>query len=318
MNAPPLLVGFSSVESLLTALAEDARFQHEEELKALVQRGLPPAISINVLSVLFGISTNFVRSMYRAPHRYYRRFKIRKGKKTREINAPRVGLKLLQKWIGAHLERAITFPDCVFGFVQGLSAIDAARLHCGATWVYSVDIRDFFPSITSKQVTRALGEFGYSKHAQEVIAGLCTLDGCLPQGSPASPVLSNIVFFEIDERLKALAASKHVRYTRYADDIVFSGVDEPPVDLAQAVNDLIQEGGWQIAKEKEQLARLPYRLKVHGLLVHGLSPRLTKGYRNRVRAYRHLLAAGKIKQQDQARIKGHLAYAALVSSKKSA
>lgn len=70
--------------------------------------------------------------------------------------------------------------------------------------------------------------------------------------------------------------------------------------------------GWVIADEKEHLAELPNRLKVHGLLVHGPKPRMTKGYRNRIRAYRHLIENGKIKSEDIDKVKGHLAYAAQV------
>jgi len=67
--------------------------------------------------------------------------------------------------------------------------------------------------------------------------------------------------------------------------------------------------GWEISEKKEYYAERPNRLKVYGLLVHGERPRLTKGYRNRIRAFRHLLEAEKITEEDLKRIKGHLAYA---------
>jgi RNA-directed DNA polymerase len=129
------------------------------------------------------------------------------------------------------------------------------------------------------------------------------------QGSPASPVLSNLVFSPLDKKLKSIASEKKLRYTRYADDVVFSGVGEPPSGLAEEVKAVIEVGGWKVAHEKECLARLPHRLKAHGLLVHGKSPRLTKGYRNRIRAFSHLLKHERVKGEDIPRFLGHLSYA---------
>lgn len=69
---------------------------------------------------------------------------------------------------------------------------------------------------------------------------------------------------------------------------------------------------WQLADDKTRLAEVPQRLKVHGLLVHGSRARLTKGYRNKLRAYRHLLETKRIGDDDVARVKGHLSYASFV------
>lgn len=313
MIAPPLLVSFSSVDSFVESLPQLTRETYEEQIRVLVEKGHPPAVSIRTVSTLFGVSAEFVGAMFRAPQRYYRSFKIKKGKKTRQIQAPRVALKVVQRWIGAHLSASVKLPDCVYGFVQGRSVVDAAQIHCRATWVYSLDIRDFFPNTSADQVFGALTGLGYAEHGATLITRLCTFNGCLPQGSPASPVLSNLVFMPFDIQLQDIARVDNVRYTRYADDIVFSGQGEPPHDLAERVKAVVIGGGWSIAPEKERLCKLPSRLKVHGLLVHGNNPRLTKGYRNRVRALKHLLESGKIKDGDLDRVRGHLSYADFVA-----
>lgn len=313
MNAPPHLVSFSSVDTLIESLPQLTRETYEEEIRALAEKGLPPAVSIRTVSTLFGVSAEFVGAMFRAPQRHYRSFKIKKGKKTRQIQAPRVALKVIQRWIGAHLSASLKLPDCVYGFIQGRSVVDAAKIHCSATWVYSLDIRDFFPSTTSDQVFSALTCLGYAEHGATLITRLCTLNGRLPQGSPASPVLSNLVFMPFDIQLQDIAKAENIRYTRYADDIVFSGQGDPPHELADQVRTVVTSGGWQIAPEKEHLSKFPARLKVHGLLVHGMTPRLTKGYRNRIRAFKHLLALGKIKDDDLLRVQGHLSYADFVA-----
>jgi hypothetical protein len=129
----------------------------------------------------------------------------------------------------------------------------------------------------------------------------------LPQGSPASPVLSNLAFRNTDHKLIELSLNLNIRYTRYADDLVFSATGEKPEGLEDKIKSILEADGWVIAPEKEEFSISPYRLKVHGLIVNGASPRLTKGYRNRIRAYKHLLKTNKIiKNKDK--INGHLAY----------
>ncbi len=312
MNAspPPLLVSFASVDTLIEALPDRTREECEDEIRQLVSSGLAPAVSTITVSTLFGVSAEFIGAMTRAPQRYYRRFTIRKGKKIRQIEAPKVALKLIQRWLGAHLAHATTLPDCVFGFVPGKQGvIEAAEMHCGSRWIYSLDLRNFFPNIATSRVIAALVARGYSLRASNLIARLCTLEGRLPQGSPASPVLSNLVFLETDQALQHIANTTGVRYSRYADDLVFSGQGDVPVELVAQVKAVLSADRWEIAPEKEHLAELPARLKVHGLLVHGPRPRLTKGYRNKIRAYRHLLAAQKVSEEDVSRIRGHLSYA---------
>ena len=307
---PPLLVSFASVEALIDALPETTRVSLAEDIRELVKKGLPPAVSLRTVSTLFGISSDFVGAMSRAPLRYYRTFAIKKGKKTRRIHAPRVALKLIQSWFGTHVARAISLPDCVFGFVPGTDGVRlGAAVHCQADWVYSLDLRDFFPSITTVQVISAIQSIGYSEASAGFMARLVTLNEHLPQGSPASPVLSNIVFTPTDKLLSQLATAKGIRYSRYADDLVFSGNGQPPAQLRESVRAVLLEQGWTIADEKEHLATRPARLKVHGLLVHGHKPRLTKGYRNRIRAFQHLLASDKIADKDLPKIRGHLSYA---------
>jgi len=307
---PPLFVSFASLDALVEALPDITREECEEEIRRLAGMHLPAAASTLTVSTLFGVSAEFIGAMTRKPQRYYRSFIIRKGKKNRTIDAPKVALKIIQKWIGFHMAQATIFPNCVYGFVPGKNGvIDAAKIHCEARWVYSLDLRDFFPSISRNRVVAALMIRGYSERSANLISRLCTLNERLPQGSPASPVLSNLVFQKTDSALMNLSFVNGVRYSRYADDLVFSGAGEFPVSLADDVKRILIENQWEIAPEKEFTAKLPERLKVHGLLVHGAKPRLTKGYRNKIRAYKHLLSLDKVLPDDVQRIKGHLSYA---------
>jgi RNA-directed DNA polymerase len=314
MISPPFLVSFSTVEHFLKALPEDVRGSYAQDVQQLCAKGLPPIVSIRCLATLFGYSSRFTGALYQRSEKYYRTFTIPKGKKRRIINAPKVALKVIQKWFGFHLAETVKFESCVYGFIKGRSAIDAATLHCGADWVYSVDISDFFPSTPLRRVAAALIDLGYPPHGAELIAKLCCYDGGLAQGSPASPILSNLVFRAADADLISIAKKYHLCFTRYADDVVFSGKGDFPSEIKTLVRAAIESRGWKLAEAKERLANRPNRLKVHGLLVHGEKPRLTKGYRNRIRAFKHLLAKEAIDPEDVARVMGHLSYAQSVDN----
>jgi RNA-directed DNA polymerase len=313
MNSPPFLVSFSSTELYLKALADDVRASYGSSLEELANRGLPPVVSIRSLATLFGYSPRLIGALCHQPHRYYRIFSIPKGNEQRTIQAPKVGLKVIQKWFGYHLAKAIEFDHAVYGFIPGRSSAGAAYSHCGADWVYSVDIEDFFNSIPLSKVSAALVSLGYSQHGAELAAKLCCYKGYLAQGSPASPPLSNLVFREADDELIAIAERNGARYTRYADDMVFSGQGDFP-DIKSAVHTVIEARGWKIAATKERISRRPNRLKVHGLLVHGDKPRLTKGYRNRIRAFKHLIVTGRVSKDDLTRLLGHISYSNSVNN----
>ena len=231
MLAPPLLVSYSSVEGYLSALTPELRDEHDEKIRALVASRLLPVVSSKCLSVLFGYSTQFVKALSLKNYKYYREFTIRKGKKRRKIQAPRVALKVIQKWFGYHLAEALPVEDYVYGFVAGRSAIDAAAKHCGSSWVYSVDIQDFFPSTKDDVVIEELVELGYSEKGAALITHLCCYNNSLGQGAPSSPVLSNLVMRPIDLELGTLADELGITFSRYADDIVFSGDNPSPCIL---------------------------------------------------------------------------------------
>ena len=252
--------------------------------------------------------------MARRPDRYYRQFEIRSGAKRRLIQSPKVALKIIQRWIGGNLANSLTYPDNVYGFVPGRSHIEAAAQHCGADWVYSADIKDFFQSTSFEAVQNALRHLGYQPRAAQLIATYGCFRGFLAQGAPSSPVLSNLVFFPYDHQLIEFAGSNDIRYTRYADDVVFSGRGHPPEDLRRFVRQTIEAGRWTLSEHKEKLYTKPHRLKVHGLLVDGTSPRLTKGYRHRIRALTHLLAKNSISPETLAKVVGHINYAKLVEA----
>lgn len=303
---------FNSFDELNRALSVVWAPDEADEARRVIALGLPPVTSVASLATMFGINPGLIWSIRHRPHRYYRSFNIPKGQRFRQIDAPRVLLKVIQKWVSVQLQRVYTAPDHVYGFVPGRSHVDAAVVHCGAHWVFSLDIADFFPSTREAQVVNALMSLGYNEKSADLLAKLSCLRGGLAQGAPTSPVLSNICMAAVDQQLAAAASARGVRLTRYADDIVLSGTGAPPADLELEVRAILSATPWTVAEGKVSLDVAPARLKVHGLLVHGNAVRLTKGYRNRIRAYQHLFNRSAIRDQDLAKIHGHLEYSRYV------
>lgn len=316
MKTPlPLLFSYDDERQFLASLSPGLRARHSDEIRRLVAIGLPPLVSWSVLSVAIGVSPHFLNSILKNKLKYYRSFSISKGrgKKKRLIEAPRVSLKIIQSWLAQHL--STSNPHCIsensFAFIPGLNGIyEAAKKHCGSKWVLSIDLKDFFHSVTSVKILTALQELGYRPEQASKIIDLITLYERLPQGAPSSPYFSNIAFKPTDDYINELIEGRQIEYTRYADDLTFSGndVNFNVEGLCDELVHALTQHDWDVALDKIMISRQPNRLKVHGFLVHNDKPVLTKGYRNKIRAYRHLLLQDAVKPDDLAKIKGHLNY----------
>jgi RNA-directed DNA polymerase len=300
---------FERLEEFERALSDDREDGSLVEVRRLAALGLPPIASPSALATLLGVNQGIIWSFVHRTQKHYRTFSIPKGRDRRQIDAPRVALKVVQKWLATQLGRKHEPQSHVYGFVPGKSHLDAAMAHTSANWVLSLDIENFFPSTPQGLVEQSLINFGFGEIGAKLIASLTCLRGNLAQGAPTSPVLSNICFAPWDDSLARAASQWGVRVTRYADDVVFSGTAEYPDGLLEAASALLSTSPWRLSERKICLAVAPARRKVHGLLVHGDCIRLTKGYRNRLRAYRHLLATrSNLESKFREKALGHIAY----------
>ncbi|WP_243047282.1 reverse transcriptase family protein [Dyella sp. RRB7] len=120
--------------------------------------------------------------------------------------------------------RPISYPHAaVHGYVRGGSTRSNAQPHCGARVAIRADIENFFPTITLERIEAMLRTIGMQAAPAKALARFVTIKGALPLGLAESPVISNLVCLGLDKDLQSLAEERGVRYTRYADDITFSG-----------------------------------------------------------------------------------------------
>jgi len=302
---------FNDPTEICDALGKESE-AYIAEIHRLFEQKLPPVVSSDSLAVMLGYNPGFIYSMLVNPRRHYRVFELPNSKKIRIITAPKVGVKIIQKWLSIHFENKWVHNDNVFGFVKGKSHLDAAAKHLGATWVASVDIENFFPSVNAFQVANALTALGYREaEGIGIITKIACKNGRLVQGSPCSPVLSNIVLRDLDFDINDFVKTNGLVYTRYADDIVVSGKKNTELNIVDVLTKIVQKHGWNVSERKSSFDVKPNRLKVHGLLVDGKELRLTKGYRNKMRAYKHLMNNNQV-ETNYNNIRGHLNYAELI------
>ena len=159
------------------------------------------------------------------------------------IEAPKPFLKAVQRRLLETLLYQAHPHEKAHGFFPGRSILSNATEHTGKAWVLSCDLKDFFPSTKQTKVEAVLKRFhGFGEEARAAVLRLVCRGGALPQGAPTSPHLANLAFFQGDEELSDLADAHGLAYTRYADDMTFSG-DALPDDLEEKIEEIVDRAG---------------------------------------------------------------------------
>ncbi len=211
----------------------------------------------------------------------YHQFEIpKKSGGTREILAPCDSLRILQQKLN-HIMSLIYKPKfVVHGYVKDRGIISNAKQHLKKSYVLNFDIKDFFPSINLGRVMGVLKSFfGMGDAAATVIANICCYNNTLPQGAPTSPILSNMICFQLDKEMQLIAKQHQCVYTRYADDLTFSTkkkdfpksiayLGDSCVHLGKKVLTIIENNGFKVNHGKTRLHSKYQHLGVTGITVN--------------------------------------------------
>lgn len=217
---------------------------------------------------------------------YSRRFMPKRDGGARVIEQPRPLLHRVQSTICKHLLSEVPLHDAAHGFVRERSVFSAASVHCGKRLVLSMDLTDFFGSIDRRRTTAVFRTAGYPPKVAYLLGCICTAPGAnsedvaeasipqksrLPQGAPTSPAISNAVAYRLDQRLAGLARSVQADYTRYADDLTFSGDAEFAKSVERfihLVGAIAMHEGFEINYRKTRRMYSGRRQTVLGLVVN--------------------------------------------------
>lgn len=250
--------------------------------------------------------------------RHYRWRVVPRPHGVRLLAAPKPRLKEAQRRLLRHVLAPIPVHEAAHGCVPGRSVRTAVAPHAGAPVVLRMDLAAFFASIPAGRVHGLLlGAGGLPEPVAHVLTGLVTTvlpaqvwrsvplpDGAgarerhrrlgqllavphLPQGAPTSPALANLVCFRLDRRLAGLAAGYGARYTRYVDDLTFSGAPRLGRGrFAELVTEIAEDEGFAVNGAKTTVTTSSRRQSVLGAVVN-TRPALPRAERDALRALLH-------------------------------
>ena len=229
---------------------------------------------------------------------YHYRVLTKKSGNIRLIEAPKPRLKELQRRILAGILEQIPLHPVAHGFRKAHSIKTFVTPHVGRRVVLRMDLHDFFPTFTYARIQALFRTVGYPESVANLLAGICTnatprdawrdLDWDvdrtqlrearslysqrhLPQGAPASPALANVCAFRVDCRLSGLAQAAGAEYTRYADDLAFSGgeaFDRCVERFSLHAAAILLEEGFHVNHHKTRIMRQGVRQRLAGLVVN--------------------------------------------------
>lgn len=229
---------------------------------------------------------------------YHYIFKTKRSGGVRLIEAPKQHLRHLQRGILDQILNRIPAHPAAHGFVKARSIRTFAAPHVGRAVILRMDLEDFFPSFRARRIQSFFRTIGYPESVADVLGGLCTNtvhfnpritpavkappDAIsemrrfysrphLPQGAPTSPALANLCCYRLDCRLGGLAKSAGATYTRYADDLAFSGDRDfaaraERFSISAAV--ILQESGFGVNHHKTRIMRKGVRQQLAGLVTN--------------------------------------------------
>lgn len=221
---------------------------------------------------------------------HYRYSFVAKRSGPRLLEAPKPRLKTIQRRILHEILDAVPLHNAAHGFAAGRSCLTGAQIHASESIVATFDLAQFFPSIGAARVRGIFRSLGYPWAVARRLTGLCTTTTpasarlCLPdpaqtllavphlpQGAPTSPALANLLAFMLDSRLHGLANAAGANYTRYADDLAFSGPPEFAKCLtrfSKSVETIAAEEGFSLNQAKTRIMPRHVRQRITGITVN--------------------------------------------------
>jgi len=237
----------------------------------------------------------------------YKQYAIRKKNGgERKICAPEKNLKKIQRRLNYFLQAYYLWikPKEVHGFVihphylgKYCNIVENAKVHTQKKHVLNIDLKDFFPSITAKQVKNIFTSsyFNYTEEIANALTLLVTYEGKLPTGAPTSPVISNFVCYQLDSDLINFCKDNQLAFTRYADDLTFSSNTVISTDNLLEIINLIKKNNFIINEKKLRLKNCNRKQTVTGLTVNEIV-NVDRKLLKKIRAMLHDLTTNGIEE----------------------
>jgi RNA-directed DNA polymerase len=231
--------------------------------------GLPAFQTIDDFSKITHVSKYTIYQLSKHSDKYYKTYTIlKKSGKLRTISQPNKKLKGIQSWILVNILNKLNVSSSCKGFEKGSSTANNVEPHTGANAVLTIDLKDFFPSVTRNQIYSIFRTIGYNSAISTILTNICTFEGALPQGSPCSPKLANLSAWTLDVRVQGYVGKRGITYTRYADDLSFSALSPSKiVRIIPMIKSIIRNENFEVNPDKTRIAGLARAKKITGLII---------------------------------------------------
>ncbi len=205
------------------------------------------------LAYILGYELSELKLIVKNIDKFYYKYsveQVKNGKvKKRTIYPSIEPLKTIQQRIKCKILDKMYYPEYITGGIKGKDNIKNAKFHLGNKYKFITDIKSFFPSIRPSMVYHMFLNYGFSPDVSKLLTELTTYKDQLPQGTPTSPHIANLVFMEIDEKINNICLMHGITYTRYVDDITLSSKEDLK-DITYKVLSIIKCNCFQISHRK--------------------------------------------------------------------
>ena len=205
-------------------------------------------------------------------YKNYHTVVIKKGlfRKSRKLSVPNALLKMTQRRILHRYLYRLELSSFSTAYQPGRSLKDNASPHLHQEYLIKLDISKFFDNIDADMVYSVMRQLGLSQAATVLLMRLCVHNSVLPQGAPTSPYIANLVMKRCDEHLGEWCGRRGINYTRYCDDLTFSGrkTDLLTCDLVRKVRRMLHGMGFELNERKSLFLSCANQQKVTGIVVN--------------------------------------------------
>lgn len=225
-----------------------------------------------------GIKENYLYGDFN--NRYYLKEVPKKDGSIRKIKPPVGRVKDIQRKILSGILVNYKVGDCVYGLSIDRGILDNALRHQknSQNYLVNLDLKDFFPSIRLKSVKKVYSKIGFNNDCINTLTLLTTIDGSIPQGAPTSPYLSAIVLEKLDSKILNYCKKNSIIYTRYFDDLTFSGRSVTDKNI-QRIEYLITKEGYSLNQKKKNFFDPKATKVVSGIVIRTNFTDVTEDYK---------------------------------------
>ncbi len=275
--------------------------------------GLPIFENVKTLAEATRLSEKLIYYLSKkdAPNRYTEYYIPKRDGSKRKICEPCYSLRILQRWVLENILYKVKVSQYSIGFKRGSKGsplVQSAEKHRKNLYILKMDLKDFYPSISSDRVFRQFSQLGYNVYAANMLTNICALHGCLPQGAVTSAYLANLICARMDYRIAGYCNKRNIAYSRYADDLTFSSDNRDEVrNIYGMIKKIVTDEGFTVNEKKTHFLTPKNHKEILGITVNDEMIKAPKDMKRMVRSMIHYsVVSGDYSNNNK--IRGYISY----------